>query len=213
MPGEWRAEMCLGCRTCCNVTSSSGWFSVVMAFTFIKIESVISGKAERFLLTSLTQNNLISNVARKQWLCGFFRTSSGFFHWVGLWKLLSKHDPVIWNVDRRRMPSLQCGWPMHSPNGVLISGLAAHFLHLAINDGKRMDLEMTCILRGPYLCDFDHFTFSGSHQRVYFVYLHNGPGICLSVWLSIHLSFIISSTNISWVWAINRHCRWECEDK
>ena len=162
MPGERRAGMCLGCRTCCSVTSSSGWFSVVVVFTFIKIESVISGKAERFLLTSLTQNNLISNVARKQWLCGFSRTSSGFLHWVGPWKVLAEHDPVIWNADGRKMPPLPCALPSaHARSKCgLVSGLAAHFLHLEMNDGRRMNLEMSWILRGPY------FTFSGSHHSV-----------------------------------------------
>lgn len=93
--------------------------------------------------------------------------------------------------------SVVCPLPTHGPNGGLVLGLAAHFLHLQIKNGKRMNLEMTWILRGPYLCDFDHFTFSGSHQTVYLVYLHNCPGICLlfgclSIYhlLSLQLTFL-----------------------
>lgn len=84
----------------------------VVAFTFIKITLVILGR-QRFCFRLLYSEWFDFRHGWKtntwQWICWFLQTQCGSFHWTGLWKMLSKHDPVIRTVDRGRTEGFCAG--------------------------------------------------------------------------------------------------------
>lgn len=93
----------------------------------------------------------------------------------------------------------------HILNGRTRVRFAAHFLQLVIKNEKRMSLEMTWILVGPHLCDFDHLTFLrpvAMHLIYSIIYLPTYLSTIFHLFSQDFLSI-----------AINQHCRWEYSDE